>query len=119
VTARWLMQLRLVEHNPIIERKAAGAAQGLGTLEHRPIQQTPVQALAAEDCELQLRHVEPASVPRRVVELQPLNETPYVRWREGLIQGGRRVGAERIGHHCNRSRGIVHVTSARVCSAKS
>ena len=53
---------------------ALGFPGGGLALEHCWVRQTPAQALAAEDRELQLRHVEPATVLGRVVKLQPLHE---------------------------------------------
>src|SRR3712207_9574962 len=52
---------------------ALGFPGGGLALEHCWARQTPAQVLAAEDRELQLRHVEPATVLGRVVKLQPLD----------------------------------------------
>src|SRR5690348_18292572 len=60
---------------------------------------TPVEALGAQDADLDLDHVEPTGVLRRVVELQALEHTVRLRRREGLVQRARRMRRKVVHHH--------------------
>ena len=54
---------------------------------------TPVvEALAAQDTDLDFDHVEPAGVPRGVVELQPFEHPAGFVRREGIVDRARRMG---------------------------
>src|SRR3954452_7969287 len=60
---------------------------------HLPLQllpglDPPSQTLAGQHRQLDLRHVQPAPVLRRVVDLQPLDDPPRLLWRERLVQRG-------------------------------
>src|SRR3954454_11114629 len=59
----------------------------------------PVQALAAQDADLDLDHVEPAGVLRGVVELQPSQEAVSLLRRKGFVQRASGVGREIVLHH--------------------
>jgi hypothetical protein len=51
-----------------------------------------IQALAAQDSDLDLDHVKPTGVLGGVVELQPSQDAPGFGGRECLVQGAARVG---------------------------
>src|ERR1700678_1561568 len=52
---------------------------------------TPVEALAAQDADFDLHHVEPAGVLGRVLELQPAQHAARFGGRKGLVQRAGRV----------------------------
>ena len=60
------------------------------------IANAPVQALSAEHTELDLRHIEPATVLGRIVELQTPDDPSGLLGREGLVQGGGSMDVEVI-----------------------
>ena len=62
------------------------------------IRNPPVQALTAEDRELDLDHVEPGGVLGRVVERQLLREPPGLWCREGGVERSGGVGVQVIDH---------------------
>src|SRR5262245_17867724 len=51
----------------------------------------PLQALTGQNTQLDLRHVQPTPVHRRVVDLQPPRQLPRLLGRERLVQSGGRV----------------------------
>ena len=53
-----------------------------------------IEALAFEDADLDLGHVEPAGVLGRVVELEPPEHAARLGWREGGVESGGGVGGE-------------------------
>src|SRR5436190_1432 len=55
-----------------------------------------VQALAAQDTDLDLDHVEPAGVLRGVVELQTARDAACFSWRKGLVEGTGRMDRQVI-----------------------
>jgi hypothetical protein len=55
-----------------------------------------IQALARQDADLDLDHVEPACVFGGVVELEPSQNPHGVSWRERLIQGAGGMGRQII-----------------------
>jgi hypothetical protein len=59
------------------------------------------QALAGEDAELNLRHVEPTGVFGRVVKLQPAQEPPGFSGREGFVEAGRLVRVQVVHNEAN------------------
>src|SRR5215207_292477 len=64
----------------------------------------PVEALAAEDAQLDLGDVEPTAMLRRVMELQLPQYAPRLRGRERLIQRGRAVRVQIIEHDADNLR---------------
>ncbi len=72
---------------------------------------TPPEAGAGQHAKLDLRHVKPTAVLGCVVELQPFNDTPDLRGREGLVQGSWTMGVQIIQdnpHHLGIRVGLVH-----------
>ena len=70
----------------------------------------PVQALGSQHADLDLDHVEPAGVLRRVMELQPSQEAVGLLRRKGPVQRAGGVGGEIVLHHPDQvCRGIVDV----------
>ena len=57
-----------------------------------------IEALAAQDADLDLDHGEPACVLWGVVELQAAAHTPGFGRVEGAVEGGRAVGGEIVEH---------------------
>jgi hypothetical protein len=57
------------------------------------------EAPAADDTELDLGHVEPASMLGGVVELQALDQLPGLGWGKGLVQRPRPMGVEIVQDH--------------------
>ena len=55
---------------------------------------TSIEALARENAEFRLCHIQPTAVPGRVVPLEPLDEAACFGGGEGLVQRSRLVGAE-------------------------
>jgi hypothetical protein len=58
-----------------------------------------IQALAAQDADLDLDHVEPTGMLGSVVELQTAQDSPGLGRREGLVEGAGRVGRQVVLHH--------------------
>src|SRR5919197_4079446 len=81
--------------NPPLDLGARGVALVLQLLDLSPelflVADPPVQALAAEDAQLDLGDVEQTAMLRRVMELQLPQYPPRLRGRERLIQRGRAV----------------------------
>src|SRR3546814_220438 len=67
--------------------------------ELRAIVDATVQALASQDTDLDLGHVEPAGVLRREVELQPAEEAMGLRRGEGLVESPGRVRGQVVHDH--------------------
>src|SRR3546814_2682015 len=67
--------------------------------ELRAIVDAKVQALASQDTDLDLGHVEPAGVLRREVELQPAEEAMGLRRGEGLVESPGRVRGQVVHDH--------------------
>src|SRR3546814_6418582 len=65
----------------------------------RAIVDATVQALASQDTDLDLGHVEPAGVLRREVELQPAEEAMGLRRGEGLVESPGRVRGQVVHDH--------------------
>lgn len=62
---------------------------------------TSIQALAVEDADLDLDHVEPTGVLGRVVEFQTAQDAAGFGRREGFVEGARRVGRQIVLHDAN------------------
>ena len=69
------------------------AAEGLRVVD------SAVEALAAEDADLDLDHVEPTGVLGSVVELQAAQNSPGFGGRECLVEGAGRVGRQVVLHN--------------------
>jgi hypothetical protein len=65
----------------------------------------PIQTLPSEHRELDLGHIQPRTVLWRVVDLQPLQQTPSFTRDERLLQSGRGMGVE-VVHHQNDLQGL-------------
>lgn len=63
--------------------------------------ETSVQALAVEDADLDLDHVEPAGVLGRVVEFEAAQDAARFGRREGFVEGPGRVGRQIVLHEAN------------------
>src|SRR3546814_5395028 len=74
--------------------------------ELRAIVDATVQALASQDTDLDLGHVEPAGVLRREVELQPAEEAMGLRRGEGLV---------RSEEHTSELQSIMRISYAVFC----
>ena len=78
------------------------AARGIATLlpsrnfsgEQRLGRQTPIEALAVEDANFDLRHIEPAGVVRGVVKDHAPEQPPRYRDAEHFLEADARVGIE-------------------------
>ena len=69
--------------------------------ERRGVRDAAGQALPAEHPDFNLRHIEPATMLGRIVELQSAQHPPGLGRREGLVQGGRSVSVEVVQNHPN------------------
>src|SRR5437764_8942245 len=58
-----------------------------------------VQALAAQNADLDLNHVEPAGVLGGVVEFEALQNAPGFGGRKGLVEGASRVSGQVVLHN--------------------
>src|SRR3954471_11400481 len=77
---------------------AVGLPGGDFAFECRPIPQPAIEALAAEDGELNLCHVEPTPVFGRVMEFQSAGDPPSFGGREGLVERGRGMRIEVVAY---------------------
>ena len=69
-----------------------------------------IEALAAQDADLDLNHVEPTGVLGGVVELEAAQDTPGLGGRERLIEGTGRVGRQVVLHDPDaRGVGIMNI----------
>ena len=69
------------------------------------------EAVAREDTELDLSHIEPATMLGGVVKLQPPRDAPRLRRRKGLVQRRRAMGIEVVQNHSDHRDtgvGLVH-----------
>src|SRR3954451_20715736 len=73
---------------------AVGLPSGDFAFERRPISEAAVEALAAEDGELNLRHVKPTPVLGCVMEFQSAGDPPGLGGRKGLVERGRGMRIE-------------------------
>jgi hypothetical protein len=78
--------------------------------------QALIQALAPQDREFDLGHVQPTAVLRRGVELQPVQHAPSLFRRKSIIQGSRRVRIQVVQDHLDQRR-IGKCTSTSSCMA--
>ena len=67
------------------------------------VRDTPVQALAGQDAQFNLRHIEPTPMLGGVVDLQPFGQAPGRCWGEHLIKGCWGVGIEVVQTNTSRS----------------
>src|SRR3546814_1320141 len=80
--------------------------------ELRAIVDATVQALASQDTDLDLGHVEPAGVLRREVELQPAEEAMGLRRGEGLVE------SPRSEEHTSELQSLMRISYAVFCLKK-
>jgi len=84
--------------------------QGDATLERGLVGNALVQVLPGKDRELNLRHVQPAAMLRRVMDLQLVREAFGLRGRKGLIQRRGGMGVQVVHHQHDALRaGIVDI----------
>src|SRR4051794_21316995 len=81
---------------------------------HLPLQllpgrDPPGQALPGQHRQLDLRHVQPAPVLRRVVDLQLLGDPPRLLRRERLVERGQLVRVQVVHHQDHLLRLLVHL----------
>src|SRR3954451_7955616 len=77
---------------------AVGDPGGHFLLDGRPVGQATVEALALQDAQLDLGHVEPTAMLGRVVDLQFVRQALRLGRRERLLQRGGRVSVQLIHH---------------------
>src|SRR5947209_4430800 len=82
-----------------------GSNHGFHLLHRR---QSLIQTLPSQDTQLDLGHVEPTAMLRRVMKLQPMHNAPSLFGFKGLIQGCRRVRVQVIQDHLDQ-RGLREV----------
>ena len=90
-----VVNIHLMRARAVFRCRSQAAISGTRRLR---VVDSAIQALSAQDADLDLDHVEPACVLGRVVEFEPAQHAPGFGGRERLIEGAGRVGRQIILH---------------------